>query len=245
MKNIEHWKPSKFVLKNGKLQASRNELEVSVSSRFAADLVAVQYDEHLKNHVRGKLVDLGCGKVPLYESYKKFASACTCADWESSIHQNPFLDITCDLNAPLPFGSEEFDTVILSDVLEHIAKPEALWNEMFRILKPGGKIILNVPFFYKLHETPHDYFRYTKYALQNFALSAGLKLILLKEIGGLPEILTDLSAKFSYHTPLVGKYLSIGLQQLARLLMHFSIGKKLSEKTKEHFPLGYFMIVEK
>ena len=245
MKNIERWKPSKFVSKKGKLRASRNKTEVSVSSRFAADLVASYYDQYLRDHVNGKLVDLGCGKVPLYESYRIYASECLCADWESTLHQNPFLDITCDLNAPLPFPSEEFNTIILSDVLEHIARPEALWKEMYRILQPGGKIILNVPFFYKLHEIPHDYFRYTRYALQNFASSSGFKIVMLKEMGGLPEILTDLSAKLIYHLPLIGSYLSIGLQHVGKFVMQLGIGKKLSAKTSQHFPLGYFMIVEK
>jgi hypothetical protein len=68
---------------------------------------------------------------------------------------------------------------------------------------------------------------------------------MLKEIGGLPEILTDLSAKLIYHLPLIGSYLSIGLQSVSKFVLQLRIGKKLSAKTSEHFPLGYFMIVEK
>ena len=245
MKNSQHWKPSKFIKVNGKLRASRDVNEVTISSRFVANLVANHFDEYLKQHVSGRLVDLGCGKVPLYESYKTLADECICADWESTIHTNPFLDVQCDLNAPLPFRPEEFKTIILSDVLEHIAKPESLWNEMNRILQSGGKLILNVPFFYKLHEVPHDYFRYTKYALQNFAQNSGFKILVLKETGGLPEILTDLTAKYIVHTPLVGKTFSNIIQGMGSLFMRTGLGKKLSKKTRDHFPLGYFMILEK
>jgi SAM-dependent methyltransferase len=245
MKNVDHWKPSKFVYRNGRLRASADKREVSISSRLVADLVAAAYDSFLKDYVQGRLVDLGCGKVPLYEAYKNYATECICADWQNTIHTNPFLDVTCDLNKPLPFLTSEFDTIVLSDVLEHIAKPEVLWREMSRILNIGGRIILNVPFFYKLHETPHDYYRYTKFALQNFAHDAGFKIILIKEIGGLPEVLTDLTAKYIVYTPVVGKFFSILIQKMGKAFLHFNLGKTLSKKTQEHFPVGYFMIAEK
>lgn len=241
MKNSEHWKPSKFIYVDGKLRSTREEKELSLSSRFAADLVAKHFDEHLRHHVRGRLIDLGCGKVPLYGSYKEYVTECICADWQNTIHTNPFLDIQCDLNQPLPFDNSQFDTIILSDVLEHISQPNSLWSEMHRILRPGGKIILNVPFFYKLHEIPHDYFRYTKYALLNFANASGFKVVLLTEIGGLPEILTDLLGKSVAHATVIGKAFS----RLIQFMGKFFIGSKLSKKTQEHFPLGYFMIVEK
>lgn len=242
MKNIELWRPSKFEYNNGKLRASRDPIEVSVSSRFVVDVVAHYYETYLKDYVSGDLIDLGCGKVPLYHAYRDYVTECTCADWESTLHKNPYLDLSIDLNKPLPLLSETFNTIILSDVLEHIAKPDELWREMFRILKPGGKVILNVPFFYKLHEIPHDYFRYTKYALQNFADSSGFKVILLKEMGGLPEVLIDLINKFFYSTPLIGKTISQLFQGTGGFFTRTRLGKKLSNKTKDHYPLGYFMI---
>lgn len=245
MKNTEQWKPSKFIYKNGKLRASRNSKEVSVPSRLVADIVASHYDKYLKHHVKGRLVDLGSGKVPLYLSYKNYASDLICVDWESSFHKNPYLDHTCNLNEPLPFKSEEFNTIILSDVLEHVAKPELLWREMYRILGEGGKVILNVPFFYKVHEVPHDYFRYTRYALQKFADDLGFKTIVLEETGGVPEILTDITSKIAFHIPLIGKSLAIFFQSMCTILMRTRIGKKMSSKTSLHFPLGYFMVIEK
>jgi SAM-dependent methyltransferase len=241
MKNIDEWRPSKFVYVNGKLRASRDKNEVGISSRFVADLVASHYDEHLKHHAKGRLIDLGCGKVPLYQSYKDYITESICADWQDTIHSNRFLDVVCDLNKPLPFEANAFDTIILSDVLEHLSNPTSLWSEMNRILKKGGKIILNVPFFYKLHETPHDYFRYTKFALTNFANNVGLSIVILKEIGGLPEIFTDLSSKLIYNVPFIGRYCAVGIQTIGAI----TAGKRLSKKTMEHFPLGYFMIVEK
>jgi SAM-dependent methyltransferase len=245
MRNVSTWKPSKFEYRNGILRASKDPQEVSTSSRFVADIVASQFESHLKEHVQGHLVDLGCGKVPLYDAYKDYITESLCVDWPASIHKNPFLDAECDLNLTLPFQNEQFDTIILSDVLEHISNPTQLYSEMCRILKPSGKVIMNVPFFYKLHETPHDYFRYTKFALLKFANDSRFKVILLHEMGGLPEVLTDLSSKLLVNIPLVGRYISIFIQWTGRLFSRSGLGKKLTAKTKEHYPLGYFAILQK
>ena len=191
------------------------------------------------------MIDLGCGKVPLFDAYKRHITSNTCADWATDLNKNQFLDVTCDLNRPLPVESESFNTIILSDVLEHIHKPEVLWAEMNRILMPGGKILLNTPFFYKLHEVPHDYFRYTRFALANFATVNDLKIITLTEMGGFPEIIADLLAKFFIYVPLIGKPLSLFTQWLCGVFIKTSLGKKISQKTSSQFPLGYFMIVEK
>lgn len=245
MRNESLWKPTKFIYRNGKLKGSQNSQELSLSSRLVANIVASYYDANLKLHARGKLIDLGCGKVPFFGAYKEYITSSTCADWATDLNKNQFLDITCDLNKQLPIESESFDTIILSDVLEHIYKPEVLWGEMNRILLPGGKILLNTPFFYKLHEAPHDYYRYTRFALTNFSTANNLKVITLAEMGGLPEIMADLSAKFFTYIPIIGKPLSLFTQWFCGAFIKTSLGKKLSQKTSAQFPLGYFMIVEK
>ena len=81
MKNIEKWTPSKFVISNGKLKASRNKNEVGISSRLMIDLIALLYDEYIPKYVKGNLVDLGCGKVPLYAVYKNYIDENICVDW--------------------------------------------------------------------------------------------------------------------------------------------------------------------
>jgi 2-polyprenyl-3-methyl-5-hydroxy-6-metoxy-1,4-benzoquinol methylase len=245
MKNSEHWKPSKFEYRGGRLRGTKNRDELSLSSVLIADLIAKQYDKQLAQHVKGKLLDLGCGKVPLYLSYKDFIDGNVCVDWENSMHQNPYVDIFMDLNQPLLFPDQEFDTIILSDVLEHISNPELLWQEMFRILKPGGKLILNVPFLYPIHEQPYDFFRYTQFALERMAEKAGFKIVLLEKIGGLPEVLTDLLAKGIKHLPLVGPFLSLLSQKITFAFVSTRFGQKVSKKTSANFPLGYFLIAAK
>ena len=245
MKNIDQWRPSKFVFKNGKLRASRNPSEVQISSRFVVDIVASHYQQYLPKYASGKLIDLGCGKVPLYEAYKDFIESNFCVDWENTNHKKQFLDVVCDLNKPLPFVDGTFDTILLSDVLEHLHEPGDLWREMSRILRSEGKLILNVPFFYKIHESPHDYYRYTEFALKRFAEKSGFVIKVMEPIGGVPEILTDIMSKTSMLIPMIGKTLAKVMQTLGHLFIRTKLGNKISRKTKILFPLGYFIVAEK
>ncbi len=245
MKNKDKWLPSKFVYRMGKLRAARNLAEVGGGSRLVTDIVASFYETYLPQYARGKLIDLGCGKVPLFEAYKNYVTDNICVDWKNTRHPNEYLDYECDLDKPLPFKDGEFDTTILSDVLEHLAQPENLWREMARILAPNGKIILNTPFYYCLHETPHDYFRYTEYALKHFAKQAGLRIVVMKPLGGTPEILADILAKNLLYLPVIGKSLGTAIQALTLAFIKTAWGRKVSEKTSALFPLGYFLIAEK
>ena len=245
MQNQDKWKPSKFTYNKGKLTASKDVKEVSIGSRLNVALIADFYHSNLEQHAKGKLLDLGCGKVPLYAAYKAFITDNICVDWANTFHKNEYLDYELDLTKKLPFNDKEFDTIILSDVLEHIPVPELLWQEMTRILTTNGKIIMNVPFYYWLHEQPHDYYRYTEFALRRFADNAGLKLIQLEPVGGAPEIMADIFAKNIVRLPKLGRSFALISQWLALRFVRTKLGKKISAATSKNFPLGYFLVVEK
>jgi len=246
MKNSVNWTPSKFVHRNGRLTASRDLHHVSIGSRLIVDLIAEAYDRHIRHFCRGRLVDLGCGRVPLYEAYKAYILDNTCVDWVNTIHKNEYLDFECDLTEKLPFENETFDTVVLSDVLEHVPQPEALWKEKGRILVRGDRVLLNVPFYYWLHETPHDYYRYTEYALRRFATLEGFNVLLLEPLGGVPEIFADILGKtFVGCFPVLGRPMSMLVQSMTHRFVKTSLGKKISTATGHQFPLGYFLVAEK
>lgn len=242
MRNAETWRPTKFELHKGRWRASRDQKEVAVASRLAADRVALLYQKYIPAHCRGDLVDLGCGQAPLYDLYRSYVSSVTCVDWSHSAHADRHVDITCDLNMPLPMDAQSFDTIILSDVLEHLARPEAFWDEMRRVLRPGGSLLMNVPFMYWLHETPHDYYRYTEWALKRFAQLARMKVVALEATGGSPEVFADILAKHTQHIPLLGKPFAAFLQWMTAFMTASTVGQKLSRSTARVFPLGYFLV---
>jgi SAM-dependent methyltransferase len=245
MRNVETWAPSKFVLERGRLRSSSNPKEISPGSRLFGDLVASCYDTHVKSHCHGRLLDLGCGKAPFYGLYREYVSETVCIDWGNSLHGCDYLDAECDLTKDLPFADASFDSILLSDVLEHIPTPDLLWREMGRLLKPGGKLLLSVPFFYWLHEDPYDYYRYTKYALRRFAEVNGFEIILIKELGGAPEIVVDILSKSILRFGPIGEWTAITLQAVCRRLVTSPLGARISERTAKQFPLGYFMIARR
>ncbi len=245
MKNIADWKPTKYILKNGQLRANRDSTKVSVSSRMFVDIIGSYYSKFLGKYVKGNLLDLGCGHVPLFDSYKDLAASITCIDWDNSEHKNPHLDVVADLNEPIPLDDNLFDTVILSDVLEHIRRPEELLNEVNRVMTKDGILFLNVPFMYWLHEEPYDYYRYTRHALDSMLEEAGFKINFIESMGGVPEVATDIYVKTIKNVPLIGIPLAKFAQWWVSLLLRTGWGKKISRKTAEKFPIGYFIIAQK
>ena len=163
-----------------------------------------------------------------------------CVDWSNTLHKNPHLDRELDLTKRIPFGNDEFDTIILSDVLEHIPVPEDLWKEMARLLAKNGKIIMNVPFYYWLHEQPHDFYRYTEFALQRFAEISGMRLIELTPIGGAPEILADVIGKNILRLPKLGPAAALIVQWCVWNLIKTRLGRKVSKATSSAFSAGIF-----
>ncbi len=209
------------------------------------DIVAAYYDNIIRAHARGRLLDMGCGYVPLYDVYRDLVSENVCIDWENTLHLNPYVDQLLDLTKALPFESASFDTVLLTDVLEHIPEPMNLMCEIARILRPGGKLILGVPFLYWLHEVPHDYYRYTEFALRRFCQLSGLRVVELNRYGGLPEVLLDLISKGLNFLPRPLAASLRPLHTLASLLRNTKPVRKLSERSKSSFPSGYVLAAEK
>lgn len=238
MINEANWRPSKYVFRGDRLVASRDPGVVGKSSRLIADITARLYQTHIPRFVQGRLLDLGCGQVPLFGVYRNYATEVICIDWENSPHQSEHLDHVCDLGGRLPLSDAEFNTIILSDVLEHIPQPENLWQEMARISADKAIVMMNTPFFYRLHEVPHDYYRYTEFALRRFASRAGFRIILLQPVGGIPEIFADLLAKRF-------KSIAVPIQYLAGLFLKTAAGRRLSGRTGGQYPLGYFLVAEK
>jgi SAM-dependent methyltransferase len=65
----------------------------------------------------------------------------------------------------LPFASAHFDFILCSEVLEHVFNPDEVLAELQRVLKPGGRILVTVPFVWEEHECPYDFARYSSFGL--------------------------------------------------------------------------------
>ena len=93
-------------------------------------------------------------------------------------------DIVCDISS-IPLPDHTFDAIMSVQVLEHIKDPQSAFNELNRLLKPGGKLFLSTHLVFALHMEPYDYFRFTKYGLQHLAETAGFAVVSIKAQGGI------------------------------------------------------------
>jgi SAM-dependent methyltransferase len=242
MRNAERWVPTKVVRSpGGQFTPTSDPSILGAASRLVASRQIAAYEAALRRYARGVLLDMGCGTVPYLEMYRPFVDANVCVDWDSSLHPSPYLDETADLNEPLGFGSESFDTVLLTDVLEHIARPWSLFSEIARVLRPDGHVIVGVPYMYWLHEQPHDYYRYTEFGLRELARGAHLDPVHLVRYGGAPEILSDITAKCLRHwKPLCHLWVSC-----SGFVLDSRLGQRISGRTAQSFPLGYVFVAQK
>jgi SAM-dependent methyltransferase len=76
----------------------------------------------------------------------------------------------------LPMVDACVDTVLILDVVEHLRFPREALREILRVLRPGGRVLLSVPFLYPIHDAPHDYQRYTTHGLARELEAAGLEV---------------------------------------------------------------------
>ncbi len=83
----------------------------------------------------------------------------------------------------LPIKSESIDTVLLLDVLEHLPRPAACLQEIRRVLKENGKLIIQVPFLYPIHDAPFDYCRWTEYGLAELCKQNKMKSVITVQVG--------------------------------------------------------------
>lgn len=235
MRSPETWHPSVFSYRHERWQTSLDTAEVAASSRVPVQLAARAYSTAIAQYARGDLIDLGCGKVPCYEMYRANVASITCIDWPASFHRNLHVDLAADLNAQLPLRDSCCDTVLLTDVLEHIVYPDQLWTEIARILRPGGLVIVGVPFMYRLHEQPHDYHRYTEFRLRRFCEDAGLELVALSATGDARAVARDVALK-SIANRLPGWAI--------RLASRVALGTLGDYDGLPSMPMGYVLVAE-
>ena len=88
-----------------------------------------------------------------------------------------------DLEKSLSYPNENFDNILVFNVLEHVYDFSNSVNEIYRILKKNGKIIGSVPFFYRVHGAPNDYYRFTAEAIEKKLIDTGFKNVCVKQIG--------------------------------------------------------------
>lgn len=104
-------------------------------------------------------------------------------------------DVQADA-AVLPFAAASFDAVICAELLEHVADPAPVLAQAWRVLRPGGTLLISVPFLYRIHGHPYDYGRYTDQYWQERLSGVGFTAITCERHGLFFSVLLDMSKQF-------------------------------------------------
>ncbi len=135
------------------------------------------------------VLDVGAGNGP----YRQFLSHCSYKTQDFSALTPEQLrdhkgygpiDYVCDATA-IPVPDNHFDVVLCTEVLEHVSEPIKVIQEIARVLKPGGKLLLTAPLCSGIHQEPyHFYGGYTPYWYQKFLPQAGFAELSVEPNGG-------------------------------------------------------------
>ena len=138
--------------------------------------------ELIDAHAAGVCLDVGSGRAPYRDLLASRCERVVTLDIERRTED---VDLIGDIQNLEGIAEESYDTVVCTQVLEHLPRPWDALGEIRRVLRPGGKLILSVPHLPAIHEAPHDYYRYTRYGLASLCEGAALESLEIREAGGL------------------------------------------------------------
>lgn len=171
------------------LKSQRRDLDAWLSERGLGHTfsltsygVYTKAAEHIQRHAHGVVLDAGAGRAPYKQELIDRGVRLVTVDVEDRSG-----DVThiADIQDLAVIESASMDTIICTNVLEHVPRPWDAVSAMARVLKPGGALILSVPHLSPLHELPHDYFRYTRFGVSSLLEQGGFEVVDVQEVGGL------------------------------------------------------------
>jgi SAM-dependent methyltransferase len=140
--------------------------------------------------LKGRLLDIGCGSKP----YKKLfvVDEYVGLDIDSEITRKRNMAEVLYDGKLFPLPSNSFDSALCNQVLEHVFNPDEFLSEIYRVLKPNGKLLLTLPFVWDEHEQPYDYARYSSFGLRALLEKNGFAIRQHKKLGADATILFQL-----------------------------------------------------
>ena len=123
----------------------------------------LQYERMARLALTGTVLDFGGGdRINYADSIPRWAGAGQTFEYRSA-NIDPAVQPTFQLRTgkPFPIGDASFDVVLSLSTLEHVYELDETLAELHRVLKPGGRLILSVPFMFRVHGHPDDYHRGT------------------------------------------------------------------------------------
>ena len=193
--------------------------------------------------MHGDVLDVGGGEKNRYKSLFTFKTF-TCLD----INEGPEVDIVASADAiPLPDNSR--DSIISTQMLEHVKYPEKCVQEMYRVLKTGGHVLITAPQWNELHSEPVDFWRYTKYGFTELFERNGFRVVEYHQRGGFFSNAAQMTIRycidrFNLHTHPIGGRICSRLFQIAGTFAIFLDRHDKSVANRKH-AIGWCFVFQK
>jgi SAM-dependent methyltransferase len=150
---------------------------------FLARRALFQAVQESATYMKGDLLDVGCGQKPYKNLFNVTKYIGIEVEQEGHDHTNEDVDLYYD-GKHFPFENATFESVLTSQVLEHVFHPDDFLTEIHRVLTPQGRLLLTVPFVWDEHEQPYDYARYSSFGLRHLLEKNGFTILSHKKTLG-------------------------------------------------------------
>lgn len=132
----------------------------------------------------GRCLDVGCGGQPFRAALERLGFLYTGFD----VHQNAGGDVEVlgAIDEPLPerlLARAPFAFVLCTEVLEHVPRWSEAFDNLARLLAPGGRLLVTTPHIWLPHEEPSDFHRPTSWALDYYGRGARLVPLEITRLG--------------------------------------------------------------
>ena len=201
------------------------------------------------------VLDAGAGHQP----YRHHFAHCRYESADFEAIRKPYAQSTfvCDL-AHLPVEDERYDALVFSQVMEHLPDPLTVLNELYRVLKPGGRMFYSGPFWFEEHEKPYDFYRYTSFALRHLFEKSAFQIEDLRWLEGYLGTVTKQLRSMTKALPTSLRaygggaagvsilVMALAFRQFARLLAHgFAYADRQTRHTETGYPINYLAILRR
>lgn len=149
-------------------------LGILVNPFYFARKGLAKHISELACHITGKTLDVGCGTKPyahLYRANEYVGLELDTPQNRASKNADYFYD-----GNRFPFSNATFDSMVANEVFEHVFNPDEFLGEAGRVLKPGGMLLMTLPFVWDEHEQPHDFARYSSFGIKGLLERHGFEI---------------------------------------------------------------------
>lgn len=200
---------SQLVIWGKKQSFQPNFFSIFINPFFFIRLRLFQKIKKLAPELKGKLLDFGCGRKPyknLFVNINEYIGL----DMEQTGHNHSLSEVDVFYDGKkIPFEDESFDAIFSGEVFEHIFNLEEMLEELHRVLKKEGKMLITIPFMWGEHEQPYDYARYTSFAIRHLLEKKGFQILNLQKAGRASETILQLYTAYLHSFFPKNKYIRV------------------------------------